>query len=75
MGPLYLGKMGTFVNFRYINNLAVSISIYLFLFSFLEYDILHILFHGKMLYFVFVTGNNFFCYFVPSVLLLYDSII
>ena len=22
MGPLYLGKMGTFVNFRYINNLA-----------------------------------------------------
>ena len=23
MGPLYLGKMGTFVNFRYINNLAV----------------------------------------------------
>ena len=23
MGPLYLGKMGTFVNFRYINNLAL----------------------------------------------------
>ena len=22
MGPLYLGKKGTFVNFRYINNLA-----------------------------------------------------
>ena len=22
MGPVYLGKMGTFVNFRYINNLA-----------------------------------------------------
>ena len=24
MGPLYLGKMGTFVNFRYINNLAID---------------------------------------------------
>ena len=24
MGPFYLGKMGTFVNFRYINNLAVN---------------------------------------------------
>ena len=24
MGPLYLGKMGTFVNFRYINNLAIK---------------------------------------------------
>ena len=23
MDPLYLGKMGTFVNFRYINNLAL----------------------------------------------------
>ena len=22
MGPIYLGKKGTFVNFRYINNLA-----------------------------------------------------
>ena len=25
MGPLYLGKMGNFANFRYINNLAVEL--------------------------------------------------
>ena len=25
MGPLYLGKKGTFVNFRYINNLAFGV--------------------------------------------------
>ena len=32
MGPLYLGKMGTFVNFRYINNLASDV--YFFQFHF-----------------------------------------
>ena len=40
MGPLYLGKKGTFVNFRYINNLAAFAAKNIF---YIETMLLHLL--------------------------------
>jgi len=50
MGPLYLGKMGTFANFRYINNLAmISTSVL---------STLHITMNPNMNYYLVITDSK-----------------
>ena len=50
MGPLYLGKMGTFANFRYINNLAmISTSVL---------STLHIMMNPNMNYYLVITDSK-----------------
>ena len=50
MGLLYLGKMGTFANFRYINNLAmISTSVL---------STLHITMNPNMNYYLVITDSK-----------------